>query len=169
MTAIALYVERLYCKAIKYPNRLAVTVILLVAIFVAGFVLVLSSVPPAVRYNGGDVPVIAPLSMEPVCPGDVIHYPLVTEIKEREIPGRVEIDEAWCQAGLAGPCKSATPPNPRVPLLEPKRIVSEAAARTVPLTLTPGTWHFWHTATDSHGQVNGYIVAPVVVKDCDTP
>ena len=138
MTALALYVERLYCKAIKYPNRLAVTVILLGAIFVAGFVLVLSSVPPAVRYNGGDVPVIAPLSSTSVCPGDVIHYPLVTEIKESEIPDQANIAESWCKEGLSGPCTGVVPPRSNLPLLEPKLIVSDGAPRVVPDTLTPG-------------------------------
>jgi hypothetical protein len=153
---------------LRTPRRLNVLLVLMLAIALSGVGLAIQAAPHAVLYNNGRIPVIAPIESE-VCLGEAIHYPIITEIDEREIPGRLEVDEAWCLAGLGGACKSALPPNPRLPLLEPKRIVTDRTSRTMPETVTPGVWHFWHTATDTRGQVNGYIVAPITVIDCPAP
>ena len=168
MTALLLHAKCQLHRTIHSPKRLNVLLILALAIAALGVALAFQAAPSAVLYNEGNVPIIAPIEPE-VCLGGKVHYPLTTTIDESEIPGRVEVDEAWCMAGLGGACKSVAAPNPRLPMLEPKHIVSDPASRTVPDTLTPGTWHLWHTATDTHGQVNGYIVAPVYIVDCASP
>lgn len=146
--------------------RLPAIMVLLVVIAGAGFLLLIRAAPNVVTYNGDAIPVIHPAESE-VCIGGTVHFATVTEATEDELPGRLEIDEAWCLKGLEGACKTVIPPNPRFPLLEPKRIVTPRVERDVPDTLTPGIYHFWHTATDTRGNVTGYIIAPIVVKDCE--
>lgn len=165
MTTLLMYAKRQAAETIHSQRRINVLFVLMVAIAVVGVALAMQAAPASVTYNEGHIPVIAPIENE-VCAGGVIQYPITTEIDESELPGRVEVDEAWCMAGLGGACKSVPAPNPRLPMLEPKRIVADPATRNVPDTLTPGVWHFWHTATDTRGQVNGYIIAPITVKDC---
>lgn len=167
MTALLLHAKCQWHRTLHSPRRLNVLLVLALAIAALGVALAFQAAPAAVLYNGGNIPIIAPVETE-VCLGGMIHYPIITEIDESEIPGRIEVDEAWCMAGIGGVCKSVPAPNPRMPMLEPKRIVADPAKRTVPDTLTPGTWHLWHTATDTRGDVSGYIVAPVNVKDCTT-
>ena len=165
MTALLLHAKCQLHRTIHSPKRLNVLLALMLAIAVLGVALAFQAAPAAVLYNEGHIPVIAPIEPE-ICLGGTIHYSITTEIDESEIPGRLEIDEAWCAAGLDGPCKNAIPPNPSLPLLEPRRIVA-TASRTMPTTVTVGVWHFWHTATNTHGQVNGYIIGPITVKECE--
>ena len=153
---------------LKTPSRLNVLLALLLVLVGIGLLFAIQTTPKTVQYNEGDVPVIRPIEAE-ICLGGAVHYPLVTTIDKDQIPGRVEVDESWCMEGLAGPCKSAAPPNPRLPLLEEKRVVQPSTERVMPKAVTPGVWHFWHTSTDTHGNVEGYIVAPIVVVDCPTP
>lgn len=153
-----------YAKRAITPSRLAVFTIAMLLIAASGLVLTFQSAPQTL-YNGKVVPVIQPSEQE-VCIGGTVHFSTITETTEDQLPGRLEIDEAWCLAGPSGACKTVTPPNPRFPILEPKRIVTPRVSRDVPTILTPGVYHFWHTATDSHGRVTGYIVAPISIRDC---
>lgn len=147
------------------PSRLIAFTALMLLIAGTGILLLFQNAPRAVTFNGDQVPVIRPAEVE-VCIGGTVHFATITETTNEEIPGRVEIDEAWCAEGLNGSCKAVQAPNPRLPMLEPKRIVTPRVSRDVPTILTPGVYHFWHTATDTHGNVTGYIVAPITVKDC---
>lgn len=154
-----------FAKRSATPSRLIVFTLLMLLIAAIGLLLVLQKASNSVMFNGDKVPVIRPAQSE-VCVGAALHFATITETTDDEIPGRLEIDEAWCLAGVGGACKTVTPPNPRLPLLEPRRIITPEVSRIVPETLTPGVYHFWHTATDTSGRVTGYIVAPIHVLDC---
>lgn len=161
-----IYIKYQASRTLSSPRRLAVLTILMLLIAVSGLLLLFQNTPATTTYNGEAVNVVHPIEAE-VCIGGTVHFATVTETTSDEIPGRLEIDEAWCLEGLGGACKAVTPPNPRLPLLEPRRIVTPRVSRTVPVILTPGVYHFWHTATDTRGRVTGYIVAPITVKDCE--
>lgn len=165
MSALILAVKRQADRTLRSSRRLNVIMLLLFAIAALGMVLLFNTPAFSVQYDGTRVPVIPPIETQ-VCPGDTIHYPLTTSVTEDEIPGQLDIAESWCEEGLSGPCTGVNPPRPELPLLEPKLIYTDGAARVVPETLTPGVYHFWHSATDALGRVSGYIVAPVNVKDC---
>lgn len=163
-----IYIKYQAMRTLSSPRRLVVLTVLLLLIAFFGLSLLFQNASSTIMYNGEVVNVIRPIEAE-VCIGGTVHFATVTETTDDEIPGRLEIDEAWCLAGPTGACKTVTPPNPRLPLLEPKRIVTPRVSRDVPAILTPGVYHFWHAATDTHGNVTGYIVAPITVKDCAVP
>lgn len=167
MTALIGYVSKQIERTAHSTRRLRWIMILLVAIAFVGVLLMVQRYPRAssLAYNSRDIAYITPIENE-VCAGGAIHYPLVTTIEETDIPGKITIDEAWCVAGIGGACKSVPAPNPNLPLLEVRHIVADPAARVVPDTLAPGTYHFWHSATNGKGVTRGYIVAPIVVRDC---
>lgn len=164
MTPI-IYIKYHAIRTLSSPRRLTVLALLLLLIAGTGLLLAFQNVP-LTTYNGKIIPIIHPAEPE-VCIGGTVHFSTITETTEDQLPGRLEIDEAWCLAGLDGACKTVAPPNPRFPLLEQKRIVTPRVSRDVPDNLAPGVYHFWHTATDTHGGVTGYIVAPITVKVCE--
>lgn len=159
-----LYIKHEAIRTISSPRRLAMLTLLLLLIAASGLLFLFQNAP-VTMYNGKVVPVIRPSEPE-VCIGGTLHFSTITETTEDQLPGRLEIDEAWCLEGLGGACKTVTPPNPRFPILEPKYIVTPRVSRDVPTILTPGVYHFWHTATDTKGNVTGYIVAPITVVEC---
>lgn len=163
-----LYIKYQAIRTLSSPRRLVVLTFLMLLIAFSGLLVLFQNAPNAVTFNGDAIPVIRPIETE-VCIGGAVHFATITETTNDEIPGRLEIDEAWCLEGLGGACKTVTPPNPRLPLLEPRRIVTPRVSRDVPTILTPGVYHFWHTATDTRGNVTGYIVAPITVKECEVP
>lgn len=146
--------------------RLPGIMALLVIIAIAGAVLLVRAAPNAVLYNGERIPMISPIETS-VCLGGTVHFATVTEVTADEIPGALDIKEAWCLAGLGGACKSVLPPNPDLPMLEEKHIVTPSVERNVPVTLAPGVYHFQHSATDAKGNTTGYIVAPINVEACE--
>lgn len=163
MTPIV-YIKHYASRTLSSPRRLIAFTFLMLSIAGTGLLLAFENAP-VTTYNGKVIPFIRPAEPE-VCIGGTVHFSTITETTEDQLPGRLEIDEAWCLAGLDGACKTVAPPNPRFPLLEPKRIVTPRVSRDVPDNLAPGVYHFWHTATDTRGDVTGYIVAPITVKDC---
>ena len=165
MTAALLYLKCQAIKTLEKPARIKLITILLLLLAAVGWGTYLRFAPSVISYNGARVPVISPIETQ-LCPGDTLHYPVVVEIKESEIPDQANIAESWCKEGLSGACTGVVPPRSNLPLLEPKLIVSDGAPRVVPETLEPGVYHFWHSATNSRGQVSGYIVSPIVVRDC---
>lgn len=165
MTALTGFLLRQFDRTTHSTRRLRVIMAMLIIIAGTGLLLLFDRAPEAVTYNSSHVPVISPIETQ-VCPGDIIHYPLVTEVTTAQIPGQVSIAESWCKEGLTGSCVGVQPPRTSLPLLEPKRIISDGTPRTVPDTLAPGVYHFWHSATNARGEVSGYIVAPVVVISC---
>lgn len=164
MTAL-LYLKHQAAKTLESPVRIRLITVLLLLLAAAGWGTYLRFAPSVISYNGARVPVISPIETN-LCPGDTLHYPVVVEIKASEIPDQANIAESWCKEGLSGACTDVAPPRQNLPLLEPKLIVSDDAPRVVPDTLTPGVYHFWHSATNAKGQVSGYIVAPVNIADC---
>ncbi len=167
MSAIILYAKRQAAHTIHSENRRAALLVATLVLFVTGLVLLFQSPGFSVQYDGVQVSIVKPLEAA-VCPGGTIHFPVTLTINERKIPGRLQIDEAWCKEGITGTCTGVTPPQPNLPLLEEKRIVAQAT-RTIPDTLTPGVYHLWHSATSNRGEVSGYIVAPIIVNDCEVP
>ena len=163
-----LYIKYQAIRTLSSPRRLVVLTFLMLLIAFSGLLVLFQNAPNAVTFNGDAIPVIRPAEAE-VCIGGKLYFATLTETTNDEIPGRIEIDEVWCLEGLDGACKTVPPPNPRFPLLEPKRIVTPRVSRDVPVILTPGVYHFWHTATDTRGNVTGYIVAPITVKYCEVP
>ena len=77
----------------------------------------------------------------------------------------IESVQDGCDGLSGGACKTVPSPNPRLPMMEPKLVVTPRVERKVPQTLTPGVYHFWHAATDAKGNTTGYIVAPIAGKD----
>lgn len=165
MTAAILYLKCQAVKTLRSPRRIELIAILLLSMAAIGWGAYLRFAPSVISYNGTRVPVISPIETR-LCPGDTVHFPIVVEIQESEIPDQANIAESWCKEGLSGACTGVVPPRQNLPLLEPKLIVSDGAPRVVPDTLTPGVYHFWHSATNAKGEVSGYIVAPVNVVDC---
>ncbi len=150
----------------RSPRRLLIIIILLVII--AGILLsfVFRHAPQVEYGNTAQVPIIVP-NEEKVCIGGRVTYPLLVFVANEQVPGQINIAEAWCLAGLEGACFGVIPNRPDLPLLEPKAITTDATSRPVPATLKPGVYHFWHSATDANGNVSGYIVAPINVIDCE--
>lgn len=163
----ALYIARRIEKSTRSPRRLLLIIILLVLIAVILIAYVVKEVPTITQYgmDVATVPIIVPLEDE-VCVGGTIRFPLIVFVDNDQVPGQINVAEAWCLAGLEGACFGVIPDRPDMPLLEPKAIISEATSRPVPLTLLPGVYHFWHSTTDANNQVSGYIVAPINVVDC---
>ena len=148
--------------------RLIAPVVLFVAWFsLIGITLSEAHLPiNAVTYGGtAHVPVIAPIESE-VCAGGVLRFPLVTFVGEDELPGQINVAESWCLVGLTGGCIGVVPDRPDMPLLRVKEVTLDSTSRTVPETLKPGVYEFWHSNTDSHGGVAGYIVGPITVRAC---
>lgn len=166
MSALTGYIIKQVERTTHSTQRLRVIMALMIIIAGAGLVLLFQRAPAVVLYGGQRVLYIAPIEAE-VCIGGLVHFPTVTEITKDEIPGRLEIDESWCLEGLGGACKAVTAPNPRLPMLEEKHIVTPRVERNIPATLAPGVYHFQHSATDAHGNTTGYIVAPITVKECE--
>ena len=166
MNAITGYVMHQAERTIHSTRRLTVIVISLALIVASGLALLFEAVPPFVTYGvANGVPVIVPIESE-VCAGGTIRYPLVVFVGEDEIPGQINVAESWCLVGLGGGCIGVVPNRPDLPLLRVKEVRSESTPRPVPKNLKPGVYEFWHSATDSRGNVAGYIVGPITVKDC---
>lgn len=163
MSALILSVKR----TLRSPARINVIMFLLFVIFALGLLLLYNTPTFSVSYNGARVSVISPVETQ-LCAGDTVHFPITVTIEDHEIPGQLQIAEAWCKAGVSGSCIGVVPPRPNLPLLEEKHINS-TSSRVVPEALTAGTWHLWHSATNSRGSVSGYIVAPVYIVDCASP
>lgn len=166
MTTLTLFVRRQAMVTLFSSRRLFVLFILLLVIFIVGASLLVETASQ-VTYDGSaaKVPIIVPNETS-VCIGGNVTFPLLVFVSDEQIPDQVNIAESWCLKGIEGACFGVIPNRPDLPLLEPKNIKTDATMRTVPSTLQPGTYHFWHSATDATGNVSGYIVAPIVVKDC---
>lgn len=158
-------------KTIYTPSRVLLAVIGLSILSASLVYLTLQTVQDrkithAVSYG---VTVIAPVESN-VCPGPrALRYPVTVIVNETMIPDQIRQAEAWCVAGEGGPCISVAPRGGEhdLPLLAPKRIET-VAPRDVPDNLRPGVeYEFHHSVTNAAGQVTGYIVKPIVVReDC---
>ena len=167
MNAITGYVMHQAERTIHSTRRLTVIVIALALIVASGLALLFEAAPATVTYGiANGVPVIVPLESE-VCAGGTIHFPTITFIEAGTV-SQINVAEAWCKAGLAGGCIGVIPDRPDLPLLEAKSIVNDRTPRPVPASLSPGVWHFWHSAVDERGNVAAYIVAPINVRNCET-
>lgn len=114
------------------------------------------------------VSIIQPLDAE-VCPGPrSLWYPVEVIVTADMVPDQVEIAESWCGFGVTEPCKTVTPADDDdLPLLREKHITG-TAYRDVPDFLRPGgTYEMHHSVKDAAGDVTGYIVTPIRIKqDC---
>ncbi len=106
-----LYIKYQAIRTLSSPRRLVVLTFLMLLIAFSGLLVLFQNAPNAVTFNGDAIPVIRPIETE-VCIGGAVHFATITETTNDEIPGRLEIDEAWCLEGLGGACKTVTPPNP---------------------------------------------------------
>lgn len=158
-------------KTLYTPSRVLLAVIGLSILSAALVYLTLQTVQErkvthAVSYG---VTVITPVESN-VCPGPgALRYPVTVTVDETMIPDQIRQAEAWCVSGLSGPCISVPPRGGEhdLPLLAPKK-VDAIAPRDVPANLRPGVeYEFHHSVTNAAGQVTGYIVKPIVVReDC---
>lgn len=112
------------------------------------------------------VEMIAPLESA-VCPGPkALRYPVTVIVNESALPDQVMPAEAWCVAGLTGGCTSVDPPGDgEMPILAPRHL-EVITERDVPDGLRPGVvYEFQHSIRSANGEVSGYIVSPITLRD----
>lgn len=166
MSALTLRLQ----KTIQSPSRVMIAVLGLTILSAVLIYMILQTVQvrKAAHVVSYGVQVITPLETE-VCPGPrALSYPVTVIINQERIPDQGRIAEAWCRAGLDGICVPiALQGEEDVPLLAPK-YMEAIAFRDVPAWLRPGIeYEFHHSVANAAGDVVGYIVRPIVVReDC---
>ena len=157
-------------KAMYMPSRVLLAVIGLAILSAALVYMTLQSVRErkAAHIVSYGVAVITPVETA-VCPGSrALSYPVTVIVNDEDIPDQGRIAESWCQSGLTGVCMPVPPQGEEdIPLLAPKYI-ERTAFRDVPAWLRPGVeYEFHHSIADAAGDVTGYIVRPITVReDC---